>query len=162
LRRATIAGICLLGCFLSLSSAALMSFSIILAAFTYDRLMKQYSWRWIPFWVAIVSLILAISILVEHPLSSILSHLTLDPETGFYRLMIWDQATIFIAQSPVFGYAYQLFDNGILDGTVDSIWLVIGLRFGVPMIILFCLTNVAATIPTRQERHGTGDVHMDQ
>ena len=76
--------------------------------------------------------------------------------------MIWDAALTYIAQSPVIGYAYQLLNNGILDGTVDSIWLVISLRFGVPMFILFVLTNVAAFFPSQREFKGTGDVHMDQ
>jgi hypothetical protein len=75
--------------------------------------------------------------------------------------MIWDAALTHIAQSPVIGYGYQ-FNDVILDNTVDSIWLVISLRFGVPMLILFFLANVAAFFPGQREFKGTGDVHMDQ
>ena len=56
------------------------------------------------------------------------------PQTGYYRMMVWDIALTYIAQSPVIGYGYQ-FNDFILDNTVDSIWLVLSLRFGVPMIV---------------------------
>ena len=161
-RRSMAVSLCLLGCILSQSSASLMAFSIILAAFTYNQLMRRYSWRWGAFWIIIGALIFVVSVVTPHPLSWVVSHLTLDPQTGFFRIMIWDAALTYIAQSPVIGYAYQLLNNGILDGTVDSIWLVISLRFGVPMLILFFLTNVAAFFPGQREFKGTGDVHMDQ
>ena len=162
LGRSVAVGICFLGCILSRSSAALMAFSIILAAFAYNQLMRRYWWRWGAFWIIMGTLISVVSVVAAHPLSWVLSHLTLDPQTGFFRIMIWDAALTYIAQSPVIGYAYQLLNNGILDGTVDSVWLVISLRFGVPMFILFFLTNVAAFFPGQREFKGTGDVHMDQ
>ena len=137
-----------------------MTLSMVLAAFTYDRLMRRFAWRWRAFWVVIGILLFAVFVLTAHPLGWVLSHLTLDPQTGFYRIMIWDSALTYIAQSPVIGYAYQLVNNNIIDATVDSIWLVFSLRFGVPMIILFFLTNIAAFLPSQSK--GTGDVHMDQ
>jgi len=151
LRRIVAVGLCFLGCIVSRSSAALMVFSIIVAVFTFDRMMKGYSWRWAALWIFFGSLTLAVFAVTEHPLSWILSHLTLDPQTGFYRIMIWDVAFTYIALSPAIGYAYQLVDNWILDATVDSIWLVYALRFGVPMVILFFLTNVAAFFPRRRQ-----------
>jgi hypothetical protein len=100
--------------------------------------------------------------LTAHPLSWILSHLTLDPSDRIFSYNDLGCSVDHITQSPVIGYAYQLLNNGILDGTVDSIWLVISLRFGVPMLILFFLANVAAFFPGQREFKGTGDVHMDQ
>jgi hypothetical protein len=44
LRRSLAVGICFLGCMLSLSSAAVIAFSIILAVYTYDQTMRQFSW----------------------------------------------------------------------------------------------------------------------
>jgi hypothetical protein len=162
LRRSVAAGLCFLGCILSLSSAALMAFPIILVAFAYDQLMRRYSWRWSAFWITIGTLIFVVFVVTEHPLNWVLSHLTLDPQTGYYRLMIWDTALTYIAQSPVIGYAYHFFNEPILDNSVDCIWLVLSLRFGVPMFVLFFLTNVAAFFPTQPNFKGTGDVHMDQ
>jgi hypothetical protein len=162
LRRSVAAGLCFLGCILSFSSAALMAFPIILIAFTYDQLLRRYSWRWGAFWVTIGTFIFAVSVVTAHPLSWVLSNLTFNPQTGWFRIMIWDMALTYIAQSPLIGYAYQQLNNPILDSTVDSIWLVLSLRFGVPMFVLFFLTNLAAFFPSQRNSKGTGDVHMDQ
>jgi hypothetical protein len=162
LRRSVAAGLCFLGCILSLSSAALMAFSIILAAFTYDQLLRRYSWRWSAFWIIMVMLIFVVFAAAAHPLNWVLSHLTIDPQTGYYRKLIWDVALTYIAQSPLIGYAYHQLNNFILDNSVDCIWLVLSLRFGVPMFVLFFLTNVAAFFPSQRNFKGTGDVHMDQ
>ena len=161
LRRSVAAGLCFLGCISSLSSAALMAFSISLITFTYDQLLRRYSWRWSAFWITIGTLIFVVFVVAAHPLNWVLSHLTLDPQTGYYRKMIWDMALDYIAQSPVIGYAYHLNDV-FLDSSVDCIWLVLSLRFGVPMFVLFFLTNVAAFFPSQRNFKGAGDVHMDQ
>ena len=131
LRRSVAAGLCFLGCILSLSSAAFMAFSIILIAFTYDQLLRRYSWRWSAFWITIGTLIFVVFVVTPHPLNWVLSHLTLDPQTGYYRIMIWDTALTYIAQSAVIGYGYQ-FNDVILNNTIDCIWLVLSLRFGSP------------------------------
>ena len=162
LRRSVAAGLCFLGCILSLSSAALLAFSIILTAFTYDQLLRRYSWRWSAFWTTIGILISVVFVVTAHPLNWVLSHLTLDPQTAYFRKLIWDTALTYIAQSPVIGYAYHNLNNVILDTSVDCIWLVLSLRFGFPMFVLFFLTNVAAFFPSQRNFKGTVDVHMDQ
>ena len=161
LRRSVAAGLCFLGCIVSLSSAAFMAFSIILVAFTYDQLLRRYSWRWSAFWITIGTLIFVVFVVTPHPLNWVLSHLTLDAQTGWFRMMIWDAALTYVAQSPVIGYGYKL-NDAMLDNTIDCIWLVLSLRFGVPMFVLFVLTNVAAFFPSQRNFKGTGDVHMDR
>jgi hypothetical protein len=162
LRRSVAVGFCFLGCILTLSSSAIMIFFIILVAFTYDQLLGQYSWRWSAFWITIGTLIFVVFLVTGHPLTWIITHLTFNPQTGFYRVMIWDLALAYIAQSPVIGHGYQLLNDAVLDNTVDSIWLVFSLRSGVTMVVLFFLTNVATFFPSQRDFEGTSDVHMDQ
>jgi hypothetical protein len=163
LRRSLAVGFCLLGCILSLSSAAVIAFAIVLATFSYDQLMERYRWRWGALWTVTGAVAFAFFVALPHPLSWILSHLTLDAQTGWFRLMIWQLASDYIAQSPITGYAYQRLDNPILDSTVDSIWLLNCLRFGIPMSILFFLTNVTAFFPGKRESvSGANDVYMDR
>jgi hypothetical protein len=163
LRRSLAVSICFLGCLLSLSSAAVMTFSMVLAAYTYDRLMRRHSWRWGAFWVVIGTLSFAFFVVAANPLSWVISHLTLDPQTGYFRMMIWDAALSYIAQAPLVGHAYGFVNNNIVDGSVDSIWLLHSLRFGVPMFILFFLTNVSAFFPSKREsKNGTDDDYMDR
>jgi hypothetical protein len=166
LRRSLAVGFCLLGCILCLSSAALMAFAIVLVAFTYDQLMKRYRWRWRAFWMVTGAVALAFFVVLPEPLSWILSHLTLDAQTGYFRMMIWQMASDYIAQSPITGYAYQQLNNPsepLINQTVDSIWLVNCLRFGIPMSVLFFLTNVTAFFPSKRESvSGANAVYMDR
>jgi hypothetical protein len=162
LRRSMAVGICALGCILSFSSAALMAILMILSAFTYDQLMRRYSWRWSVFWTINGASILLLVVLAEHPLNWIVSHLTFDPQTAYFRMATWETAFMYIAQSPMVGYAYQSFNNNFVDGSVDSVWLLQILRFGVPMFILFFLANVTAFLPGQRRSNAGADVYMDQ
>jgi hypothetical protein len=162
LQRSLVVGVCFLGCMLSLSSAAIMAFAIVLAAYIYDRSMSHYRWRWSAFWMVTGILGAAFFVVATNPLSWVIGHLTLDPQTGYFRMMIWDTALAYIAQAPLIGYAYELFHNNILDQSVDSIWLLYSLRFGVPICFLFFLANLAAFFPSKREFSNGTDDYMDR
>jgi hypothetical protein len=163
LRKRLSVSICFLGCLLSLSSVALMTFTIALGAYLYDRLLKRFPWRWPLFWSVVSMMVIGIFLASNNPLGWVLRHLTFDPQTGYFRILIWDVASDFIMRAPFTGYSYALYNNAIIDGSVDAVWLVFSLRFGLPMAILFFLTNVAAFFPTRQtSRNGTNDSNLDR
>jgi hypothetical protein len=161
LRRSVAVSVCFLGCMLSQSSGALMAFLIALLAYAYDQSMKRYSWRWGAFWLVVGTLSFAAAMVSTNPLNWVISHLTLDPQTGYFRIMIWEAASAYIALSPVIGYAYQSLNNNILN-SVDSIWLLQVLRFGVPMFFLFFLTNIAALLRGSRKTRSANNGHMDR
>jgi hypothetical protein len=140
--------ISLLGSILSWSSSSLMGFSIVMAAYCYNRLMRGFAMRWLLFWLIAGAISLSFFMASNNPMGWILSHLTLDPESGYYRLMIWDAVFSKMPESPIFGFGFNLFDNWILDNTVDSVWLVLALRFGEPVVILLLMSNIASVLPT--------------
>jgi hypothetical protein len=150
LRRIIFVTLCFVGCVVSRSSAALMCFMIIVAAYTYNNLMFQIRARWVALWTIFVTILVVIFLVSEHPIGWVISHLTLDPVTGYYRILIWDAALDRISQSPVAGYSLQLFNQNILDSTVDCVWLVVALRFGVPTSVFLFLTNVTACLPAER------------
>jgi len=77
--------------------------------------------------------------------------------------LIWEVTSNYIALSPITGYAYEKVNNNIVDGTIDSIWLLYSLRFGIPVVILLFLTNVAALLPGKSVSvNGASDVHIDR
>jgi hypothetical protein len=97
----------------------------------------------------------------NHPIGWIISHMTFDPSSGFYRILIWDAAFVKIAQAPITGFAFDLLNSDILDHTVDSVWLVSALRFGLPAIVLMILVNLAAILPApRQNVRRAGSEYM--
>lgn len=148
LKRVMYTGVCLMGAILSLSSSSLMGFAIILATYSYDTLLRSYPWRWSACWAAIGAGLLVIIIVTNKPLGWVLSNLTLDPDSGYFRLLIWDASIFQISAAPWTGHAFT--DFGTIElNSVDSVWLVLPLRFGIPTIVFLALANLAAVLPTK-------------
>lgn len=150
-RRALWVGMCFVGCALSQSSAGMMSFFIALSACIYERVMRSFPARWGLFWFVVAVISAVVFAAANHPIGWIISHMTFDPSSGFYRILIWDAAFEKIAQAPITGFAFDLLNSDILDHTVDSVWLVSALRFGLPAIVLMILVNLAALLPAPQQ-----------
>lgn len=160
-------GLCFLGCLLAMSSAPLLVFLIAISVYSYDRLMKSYSWRWKAFAAAVGAAFGFIFLTTNKPVSWIVAHLTLDPSTGYFRVATWDRAFYNIGLSPWSGYGFdeirkdsdEFFDNA----SVDSVWLVLALRFGIPIVVLMLLANVASFFIGfgRKTAGRTADAYMD-
>lgn len=152
--------LCCLGAVLSLSSSSLMALGISFATYAYDRLLRQFSWRWSACWWAIGIFALLISLVTKNPLGWILSNLTLDPASGYFRLMEWTAAFDEIAEAPWIGHAFTDFGTAELF-SVDSIWLVLPLRFGIPTVVLLLLATITAMWPTKLPGNA-GDPYMNR
>ncbi len=85
-KRIMFVGVCLFCGILSLSSSGLMAFTISFATYAYDKVLKQFSWRWLLLWSAIGAGLLLIIAVTNKPLGWVLSNLTLDPDSGYFRL----------------------------------------------------------------------------
>ncbi|KJC40972.1 hypothetical protein UB31_26685 [Bradyrhizobium sp. LTSP849] len=146
------AGLCFVGGLLSLSSAAVMGIAIVGSSYVYDQLMWRSSWRWSLLWIGAGAFVVAVTLAANNPLSWILSHVTFDPQTGFYRLMIWDAVSAQVWQAPLTGAGFVTFGYYLLDRTVDSVWLVTSLHYGVPVTILLIGLNLSALLPVPGQR----------
>jgi hypothetical protein len=151
MQRIALSLMCLAGCMLSQSSASLMAYVLGVAAYGYDRLLSNFAARWTLFWAVVGSIVAAVFLAAEHPIGWLISHLTLDPVTGYYRILIWEAAFLRIDQSPWTGFSFELFDNQILDATIDCVWLVEALRYGIPASALLFWANLAAVWPSSQQ-----------
>jgi O-antigen ligase len=161
-RRIVYFGLCSFGCLLAVSSAPLMSLAIVAAIYNYDRVLKRFSWRWKVFWLAIAALLAAVFMVSNHPVASIIARLTFDPTSGYYRIMIWELAMPQIAISPLTGFGFESFNDPVLDSSVDSVWLVLALRFGIPTIAFLLLANLASFLRSGQATGGRlADPYMD-
>ena len=139
-------GGCFFGCLLAVSSAPLISFMIVLAVYAYDRIMRRYPWRWYVLVIGLSTLLVAVFALANKPVSWIVSHLTLDPSTGYFRVATWDSAFYYIGLSPYVGFSFEA--HGVIgdffgNASVDSVWLALALRFGIPAIAFLFLANIA-------------------
>ncbi|MCK1587735.1 hypothetical protein [Bradyrhizobium sp. 169] len=156
-------GISGLGCFVALSSGPLLSLLIALGAYAYDRSLKQFPWRGSLFWTLIVSLVIVLFAVTNRPVAWIITNLTLDPVSGWFRLMIWDLALARIDEQPFTGFAFLPLNDYILDYTVDSVWLQLALRFGLPMIAMLILVNISTVIgDSGAQVRGSEEVDTDR
>ncbi|RXH29836.1 hypothetical protein XH99_12775 [Bradyrhizobium nanningense] len=146
-KRLSWACLCLFGALLSLSSAAVMGMGLVMSSYVYDRVLFRYSWRWPLLWTGAGMFLMAVIAVTNNPLSWLLSHATLEPQTGFYRLMIWDAVSAQVWQSPLTGAGFVTFGYYLLDRTVDSVWLVTSLHYGLPVTILLIALNLSAVLP---------------
>jgi hypothetical protein len=143
-------GFSFFGCLLALSSGPLLVFVIIIAFYAYDQLFQRYATRWKIINGIFLSFISIVFITANHPLSWVVSHMTLDPETGYFRIYVFDYVSEQISLSPLIGFGFSAIGNDefLSTTTVDNVWLVCAARYGVPMIILFLLTNLATVVGT--------------
>jgi len=147
--KALYGGLCFFGCVLAMSSAPLMSFMLVLLIFTYDRLLQRYAWRWRALMLCIAAFVLAAFLLANKPISWIIANMTLDPATGYFRVGTWDTAFYHIGISPIVGYGFAVYSEDFFaNASVDAVWLVLALRFGLPLVALVILMNVAAFFPS--------------
>jgi hypothetical protein len=140
-------GLCFLGCLMAMSSGPLMSFMIVIAIYCYDCAMQRYPWRWQALMASLAAFLVAVFVVANKPISWMIANLTLDPATGYFRVATWDNAFQYIGLSPLFGYgfaAYAAEDDFFGRASVDSVWLVLALRFGVPLVIFVILASITS------------------
>ena len=143
-QRAFYVGICLLGGLLSISSGPLLAFMIAIITYCYDYLLRRESWRWIALGIFAACLVCAVFLVSNNPLGFILSHFTFKPETGYYRLLIWQDAFRFIENAPLAGSISNWMSDDILADSVDCVWLVLALAHGLPVVVFLALATVTA------------------
>ncbi|CAH1669328.1 conserved membrane hypothetical protein [Hyphomicrobiales bacterium] len=139
----------LFGCVLSMSSMPLLVFGIVIGVYGYDTVLNRYSWRWQLLVAIVAGFFAVIFVVTTHPTSWVIAHLTFDPSTGYFRQATWDRAFYNIGLSPLTGYGFdeigtpvgrEFFDNV----SVDAVWLVLALRFGLPIVPLLLLANICS------------------
>jgi hypothetical protein len=143
-------GLSLLGCALSLSSGPIMGFGIVTALFLYDRVLKRNSWRWKALVTVIVGFLLMLFLVSNDPVSWLLVHMTFNPQTGFVRLGQWDATLPLIESSPLIGHGFIDFGKSIYIVSIDNIWLVEALHYGLPAAILLLLTMLSPFFTRRK------------
>jgi hypothetical protein len=135
----------LVGCLLAGSSAPLLAFAIALFAYIYNVSLGNFKQRWKALFSGLAILLLALFIVLSRPLPWLILHLTLDPETGYFRIEEWNQGLEFVSSSPWVGYGTTAkFGTDFLDTSIDSVWLVTMLNYGVPASMLLLFSNITS------------------
>ena len=130
----------------SLSSGPLLGLVVGLAVFCYDTILNKIVWRWKLMVMGILGLIVAAFAYSNDPIAAIVGHLTLNPDTGNFRINTWTLGLDQVAKYPIMGRGLASFEGEsdlvkvFVGQSVDALWLVLMLRYGVPVAGLLLLT----------------------
>jgi hypothetical protein len=134
-----------LGLFLSLSSAPWGALVLGVALWLYVRL-APFSHRWAVLDTAAALAIGIFLMAMPNPFGWIINHFTLDPATGYFRELIWQYAGTDIMQSPIVGLGTteNWFRPDWMPSSLDSLWLSMAMKFGIPGSVLNGLAVIGA------------------
>lgn len=152
--RAFVIGSCVLGAIFAFSSAPIQSIFLGFALIGYGRMMGNTPFRWLAL-VAIGALGVAAAFVASNsPLGFIISHMTFDPSSGYYRMWTWASVSNAVGLSPWYGLGFGPYPEVLdINHSVDSLWLVAAILFGVPGAILIALAMIGSvSVRTRGPR----------
>lgn len=132
------------GAIFSLSSAAFIGIFMFVVLATYDRLRKMVTFlNWPIFIFVALAFLATIHLVSEGGLISIIIRSTLNPASGYYRLLIWEYGSASVLNYPWFGIGYEQF-KGLpwMLPSVDSFWLATAIRNGLPPALLCALATI--------------------
>lgn len=72
---------------------------------------------------------------------TLIRNFTLDPRSGYYRIMIWDYGTASVARKPIFGIGDAPMPRAkwMVTETIDNHWLMLAVKFGLPCAVMVFL-----------------------
>jgi len=126
------------GAIFTLSSSAFLGIFIFIVLAVYDWLQKRVSFlNWPVFLAATAAVLAALQVVTKSGLIAVLIRYTVNPATGYYRLLIWEYGSRSVAKHPLFGIGYEPFEKlKWMTDSIDTIWLAIAVRNGLPPALL--------------------------
>lgn len=124
---------------LSMSSAPISGLVFQVMLIGYNSLLWRYRSRWTILWsIAILGFLVVQLGSNEGAVKFFISHFTFDPQTGWYRLAIWDFGTDSVLNHPLLGIGLADWQRPrwMASDSVDSFWLVTAMRYGIPSVVL--------------------------
>lgn len=127
-----------LGCFLALSSGALLALLLQLGLISWAFVFKQVTWRW---WLLLGLGVLAyivIDVLSDRtPVRVFMSYATFSAHTAYWRGLIFEYGLQNAIDNPLFGIGLNDWERPewMYGDSMDNFWLVAAVRFGFPAAI---------------------------
>ena len=158
-RRWAQSGVVFLTAALSLSSGPLSGLMVQLALMGWNRALGWLRARWTLLIVLIGAFVLAVELFAKRPLPNILLSFAFDPDSAFFRIVIWNYGTLSVANHPLFGVGMGSWDRpSWMAPSIDMFWLYNAITYGLPGGVLMlgffavaCLT--VGRTPNLSPRH---------
>ncbi len=146
--------------FLGLSSAPLLCLGLQGGLIGWDRITTGMKSRAFLTLSALVAGYAVLSMLASRsPIQILATGLTLDPWTGYYRVMIWTYGLENVANNPFLGIGLSDWDRPywMHSSTVDAFWLVIAMTTGLPAVFLLLTAILSMAWQVHRPRFGPLD-----
>ncbi len=149
----------------ALSSAPILLLILQFCAIAWNRLAGGFKWKWKLVAAAFASLYVFLFFWSPYsPVSVILSRITLDPSTSYYRRLIWDYGSAEVLNHPIFGLGKNdwLRPVWMVNDTIDNFWLKIAMQFGFPAItmLILCVLLIIYKLTRKMKTNLSKDYQM--
>jgi len=141
--------------FLGLSSAPLLCLGVQGGLAGWDRVTRGVKGRaGITAFVIIGGYVILSLVATRNPFHILATGLTLDPGTGYYRVMIWTHGIQSVLQHPLLGIGLNdwVRPAWMFSSTVDAFWLVIAMTTGLPSLVFLCVGLVSLAMGVHKPR----------
>lgn len=147
MRKSVALSICGAGIVLALSSSPIISVGLASGMILYFNVLSTKPWAKLLLFGVFGYAIALILLTVEQPIHALIKTFTLDPQTGLYRMEIWRWAAVNVRLSPWTGIGNRDWIRGAeMSATIDSLWLVQSIRYGLPATALLILTAMTTGV----------------
>jgi hypothetical protein len=148
LRRYLMTGATALAASFSLSAGPLMAIVVQMFLLSWNSLLWQIRARWKILICIVTIMAVAIEAVANRSLPSIVSgYLTFEPQSYYFRLLIWDYGSAAALNHPLFGLGLNLKDwerPNWMGPSIDNFWLYLAIRSGLlaPILLQLALLSV--------------------
>lgn len=125
--------------FLSMSSAPISCLLFQAILMTYAWLLQRNNSKWTILWSIVAVAFLAAQFGTNQGAAKFfISHFTFDPQTGWYRVAIWDFGSASVLNHPLLGIGLADWERPrwMASDSVDNFWLLTAMRHGIPALVL--------------------------
>lgn len=137
---------------LSLSSAAALSVLIQISLILWGRLTGR---KWFLLFCLAGAIFLFLEIASNRgPFILLIETLTFDPQTGWWRVYIWEYGSQSVVDHPVIGIGLNDWarPEWMYSSSVDNFWLLMAMRYGLPGFIFMSCAGVFLLIAAMRNR----------
>lgn len=151
----------LLGCLGGIfgwSSAGIVAIVAGLGLGVYDSVQRRFRLGWAPLLWTIVASAFLIELFSQGGfVKFVIRYAALNPQTGYFRLLIWEYGWASVAKSPWIGIGYfESYERPTWMHTdsVDNYWLLQSLRYGVPSMAMMLVAVFWSMFSLGMSRQG--------
>jgi hypothetical protein len=154
IRRVLRAGIVSVATLCSISSGAIAAIALQVCLIAWHYATKSIRRRWRVLGILFAIGYLAVDLLSNRsPIEVFISYLTIDRETGYFRILIWNYGSAEVLRHPLFGIGMADWVRpNWMPASVDNFWLLTAMRYGLPALAFFAGSMVLMMVGVGRQK----------